>query len=180
MTAVRWTHGFWAERYALCRDTVVPEMKKALLAPENAACLVNFRIGAGLEQGAHQGTHWSDGDCYKWIEAMAWLYAVDRDPELDREMDAWIELIAQTQAADGYISTQIQLDPTKQRWENLNHHELYNMGHLLTAASVHAQATGKTNFLSVARKVADYLEGVFRHALPNWLIWTSILPTSWA
>ena len=91
MTSVRWTRGFWADRYALCRDTVVPEMKKALLAPENAACLTNFRIGAGLEKGPHQGTYWGDGDCYKWIEAMAWLYAIDRDPALDREMDDWID-----------------------------------------------------------------------------------------
>lgn len=161
MASVRWTQGFWADRYALCRETVVPEMKKALLAPENTACLVNFRIAAGLEKGPHRGTDWSDGDCYKWIEALAWLYAISRDPALDREMDAWIELIAKSQAPDGYLSTQIQLDPKKKRWENLNHHELYNMGHLMTAASVHAQATGKTSFLAVARKVADYLDGVF-------------------
>ena len=167
MTSVRWTKGFWADRYALCRDTVVPEMKKALLASENTARLVNFRIAAGLEKGSHQGTDWSDGDCYKWIEAMAWLYAINRDPGLDREMDAWIELIAKTQAPDGYISTQVQLDPTKKRWENLHHHELYNMGHLLTAASVHAQATGKGNFLGVARKVADYLDGVFSPRPPE-------------
>ena len=167
MAAVRWTSGFWADRYALCRDTVVPEMKKALLAPENSACLVNFRIGAGLEQGKHLGTHWSDGDCYKWLEALAWLYAVRPDPVLDDEMQTWIELIAKTQAADGYISTQVQLDPSRTRWENLHHHELYNMGHLMTAASVHYQATGKKDFLAVARKVADYLEGVFAPRPPE-------------
>lgn len=167
MTAVRWTQGFWAERYALCREVVVPEMKQALLAPENTARLVNFRIAAGLEQGPHQGTFWSDGDCYKWIEAMAWLYAIQPDPVLDREMDTWIDLIAKTQAVDGYISTQIQLDPSKNRWENLHHHELYNMGHLMTAASVHVHATGKENFLTVARKVADYLDGVFAPRPPE-------------
>lgn len=167
MTAVRWTKGFWAERYALCRQTVVPEMKKALLAPDNSACLVNFRIAAGLEQGPHLGTHWSDGDCYKWIEALAWLYAIDRHPDLDREMDYWIDLIARSQAPDGYINTQIQLAPDKARWENLHHHELYNMGHLMTAASVHWQATRKENFLAVARKVADYLERVFSPRSPE-------------
>ena len=167
INAVRWTRGFWAERYALCRDTLVPEMKKALLDTSNSACLVNFRVGAGLEQGAHRGREWSDGDCYKWIEAMAWLYAVNRDPALDKEMDTWIELIARTQAPDGYISTQIQLNPAKKRWENLHNHELYNMGHLMTAASVHAQATGKKNFLAVAIKVADYLDGVFSPRPPE-------------
>ena len=73
----------------------------------------------------------------------------------------------QDAGADGYISTQIQLDPAKKRWENLNHHELYNMGHLMTAASVHAQATGKQTFLAVARKVADYLDGVFSPRPPE-------------
>lgn len=167
MRAVRWTTGFWAEREALCRNIIVPEMKKALLAPDNSACLVNFRIGAGLEKGEHQGTDWGDGDCYKWIEAMAWLYATVPSPDLDREMDEWIERIAKTQAPDGYISTQIQLDPSKKRWENLHHHELYNMGHLMTAASVHAEATGKDNFLKLARKVADYLDGVFSPRPPE-------------
>ncbi|MCX6618866.1 MAG: glycoside hydrolase family 127 protein, partial [Acidobacteria bacterium] len=161
MRAVRWTQGFWADRHALCKNTIVPEMKKALLSPDNSACLVNFRIGAGLEKGPHQGTNWSDGDCYKWIEAMAWLYAIDPDPALDKEMDTWIDLIAKTQAPDGYISTQIQLDPARKRWDNLQNHELYNMGHLLTAAAAHTQATGKRNFLEVARKAAQYLYGVF-------------------
>jgi DUF1680 family protein len=36
------------------------------------------------------------------------------------------------------------------------------MGHLLTAACIHHRATGKDSFLSVARKLADYLYGVFQ------------------
>jgi uncharacterized protein len=44
---------------------------------------------------------------------------------------------------------------------NLNHHELYNMGHLLTAACIHHRVTGKNNFLNVARKLADHLCTVF-------------------
>lgn len=161
MRAVRWTEGFWADRYALCRRTMLPEMKKALLNPENAACLINFRIAAGLEEGGHIGANWSDGDCYKWLEALAWMDALQPDPALEKEMDAWIEVIARAQAPDGYINTQIQLDPTKGRWEKRAHHELYNMGHLLTAASAHYAATGKTNFLAVGRKAADYLDRLF-------------------
>lgn len=157
----RWTAGFWADRFELCHRTVLPKMKEALLHPENSACLSNFRVGAGLEQGGHRGTNWSDGDCYKWLEAMACVYAVTHDRDLDREMDYWIDLIARTQAPDGYISTQTQLNPKKNRWEARSYHELYNMGHLMTAACVHHAATGKTTFLEVARKTADYLDGVF-------------------
>jgi len=158
---VRWTSGFWAERFDLCHETVIPKMKEALLNPKNSARLSNFRVGAGLEQGGHCGVNWSDGDCYKWIEAMARVYAVTRDDELDREMDYWIDLIARTQAPDGYICTQTQLNPNKERWAMRTYHELYNMGHLMTVACVHHQATGKTTFLDVARKLADYLDKVF-------------------
>ncbi len=162
MAAARWTDGFWADRFRLCDETVIWKMKEALEHPDNSACLSNFRVGAGLEEGAHRGTNWSDGDCYKWLEAMAHVYAVTGSPELDHELDYWIELIGKTQAEDGYLSTQTQLNPAKQRWARPQLHELYNFGHLLTAASVHRWATGKTNFVAIARKAADYLYELFR------------------
>jgi hypothetical protein len=159
--AVRWTDGFWGDRFRLCQEMILPKMKEALLAPDNAAQLVNFRVAAGLEEGGHRGVNWSDGDCYKWIEAMAHVYALTGDEALDREMDAWIDLIARSQAADGYLGTQTQLNPKKDRWGARGFHELYNMGHLMTAAAVHHEATGKDSFLAVARKVGDYLYTVF-------------------
>ncbi len=162
MNAARWTSGFWAERFALCRDVVLPKMKEALENPQNAAWLGNFRVAAGIEPGGHRGTNWSDGDCYKWLEAMAHVYAVDPRPQLDREMDYWIDLIARSQEDDGYLCTQVQLDPQKERWGRRHYHELYNMGHLMTAAAAHRRATGKENFVAVARKLADYLYGVFQ------------------
>lgn len=73
------------------------------------------------------------------------------------ELDELIDIVAKAQDPDGYICTQIQLNPGKERWQYRHHHKLYNMGHLLTAASVHHRVTGKGNFLSVARKLADYL-----------------------
>lgn len=162
MTAARWTNGFWGERFKLCHETVIPKMKEALEHPDNSACLSNFRVGAGLEEGKHRGTNWSDGDCYKWLETMAHVYAITRDPELDREMDHWIALIAKTQCKNGYISTQTQLNPEKKPWAHPQLHELYNFGHLLTAASVHHRATGKDCFVVIACKAADYLYDLFQ------------------
>jgi len=156
----RWTGGFWGERWEQdCRVTI-PTMKQVLELSTNSATFYNLRVAAGEMQGRFFGTNWGDGDCYKWIEAAASIYALNHDPELDRQMDEIIAVIAKAQAPDGYISTQIQLTD-KGRWTNLNHHELYNMGHLLTAACIHHRVTGKTNFLNVARKVADYLCTVF-------------------
>ncbi|MGQ9573878.1 MAG: glycoside hydrolase family 127 protein [Thermoguttaceae bacterium] len=167
LDAARWTEGFWADRFRLCHTTVLPKMNQALEDPQNGACLSNFRVAAGLEPGMHRGTNWSDGDCYKWIEAMAHVYAVTRDEALDRQMDGWIDLIAKSQAEDGYLATQTQLDPRKKRWGARVYHELYNMGHLMTAACVHYRATGKESFLLVARRVAEYLDGVFKPRPPE-------------
>jgi DUF1680 family protein len=158
--AVRWTEGFWAERFDLCRRTIVPNLHRVMMMPANSANFCNFQIAAGLRQGKFFGNDWGDGDCYKWIEAAAAVYHVTCDAELDRQMDELIAVIAKAQAPDGYISTQIQLTDRK-RWQDLKFHELYNMGHLLTAACIHRRATGKDNFLAVARKLADYLCTVF-------------------
>jgi hypothetical protein len=135
-------------------------MLRVMEKPDNSANFNNLEIAAGIKRGEFIGNHWSDGDCYKWIEAAAYVYSITRDEQLDRTMDEKIAVIAKAQAPDGYISTQIQLTG-KQRWQDLRHHELYNMGHLLTAACTHHRATGKTNFLEIARKVGDYLDGVF-------------------
>jgi len=158
---VKWTEGFWAEKVDLCKRATLPSVEAALLDDHNGAQLINFKIAAGLGQGKNRGTDWSDGDCYKWIEAMAFMFALTGDNELDRKMDYWIGVIAKAQAPDGYISTNIQLDPNKKRWEDVQHHALYNMGHLITAACSHKRATGKDSFLNVAQKVADYLYKVF-------------------
>jgi len=158
--AVRWTEGFWAERFDLCRTVMVPNMYRVMMNPKNSANFCNLQIAAGVRQGEFFGNNWSDGDCYKWIEAAASIYDITHDKELDRQMDELIAVIAKAQAPDGYISTQMQLTGRK-RWEALQFHELYNMGHLLTAACIHHRATGKDNFLNVARKLGDYLITVF-------------------
>jgi DUF1680 family protein len=167
LDAVRWTKGFWADRFELCRNTVIPKMKEALEHADNSARLSNFCVAAGLEEGGHRGVDWSDGDCYKWLEAMARVHAVTREDGLDREMDEWIGLIAKAQDADGYINTQVQLDPAGKRWTFRRRHELYNLGHLFTAASVHYRATGKDSFLAVARRAADCEYRAFAHRPPE-------------
>lgn len=160
--AARWTDGFWADRFRLCGSATVPAVYQALLDPANSEHLANFRIAAGLEPGSYRSTDWSDGDCYKWIEAAALVYEANRDPALGTVMDEWIAVIAKAQRPDGFISTNALLRPDRQPLDVPYTHQLYNMGHLLTAACVHYRATGKDDFLRVAVRTADFLDHAFR------------------
>jgi len=165
-TASRWTGGFWKRRFDACQKVGLAGMREALESDGNGARLSNFRIAGRAESGEHKGAFWSDGDVCKFIETMAHVYGVTGDPALDTQMDAEIAHIAAAQDADGYVSTQVQLTD-KERWTNIHHHELYNMGHLMTAACVHHQVTGKRSFLDIAIRLADYLHATFMPRPPE-------------
>jgi DUF1680 family protein len=158
---VRWTDGFWGRRFEQCRRVVTPNLWRVMQLPDNAATFHDLRMAAGLApKGQPGGTKWSDGDCHKCIETMAHLFEVSGDEELDRLMDEAIDVVAKAQQPDGYLSSWVQLRGVD-RWGDLNYHELYNMGHLMTAACVHHRATGKDSYLKVATRVGDYLHQLF-------------------
>jgi uncharacterized protein len=126
----------------------------------------NFRIAAGEVAGKHRGPPWNDGDSYKWLEAVAAVYAVTRDPALDKQMDEYIRLITKTQRADGYLHTPVLIrerngEPGPGMFGDRFDFEMYNLGHLMTAACLHHKATGKDSLLNVAKKAADFLVVTF-------------------
>ncbi|MFB3826773.1 MAG: glycoside hydrolase family 127 protein [Bryobacteraceae bacterium] len=159
LNEVRWTGGFWAERFETVRRNALPVILEAIGNPANGAQYASFVKGPNLD--VKRLNWWSDGDVYKTVEAMALVWASTKDPALDRRMDEMISAFAAAQEPDGYISTPIRLKRAE-RWQLLNHHELYNMGHLMTAACTHYRMTGKKNFLDVAIKVGDYLHATFQ------------------
>jgi hypothetical protein len=168
---VRWTGGFWADRFETCRSAIVPAMGRLMDGTDRSQFLQNFRIAAGLAAGRHRGPAWNDGDYYKWLEAAAAVYAVTKDAGLDRRMDAAIEVIAKAQRADGYLHTPVLVkarngEPARPFEDRLNF-EMYNLGHLFTAACVHHRATEKKALLDVAVKAADFLCVAFRDPTPE-------------
>lgn len=178
---VHWTDGFWAERFNLCHDVMIPNMWTLLDDPDTSHSYQNFLVAAGIVKGEHHGPTWHDGDFYKWLEAVAYTYAITKDEKLDRQMDEIIEVIGKVQRKDGYIHTPViidELNNTQQNAEFKNRldFETYNMGHLMTCASVHYQATGKTTLLDIAEKSADYLCGVYK-AHPEKLANNAICPS---
>jgi DUF1680 family protein len=169
---VTWGKGFWAERFETCRKDLVPSMTRIMQGTEYSQFLHNFRIAAGVEEGKHRGPAWNDGDCYKWLEAVAAVYAAKPDKELDQLMDEAVRVIARAQRADGYLHTPVLIknrngDAGAKPFQDRLNFEPYNLGHLLTAACVHHRATGKSDLLNVAIKAADFLDRAFKDPTPE-------------
>ncbi len=156
----QWTEGFWADKWKQAEKVMVPYMGN-LLKGDIGHGLNNFKIAAGLKEGKHQGEWWHDGDFYKWMEASMYIYAINKDEKILNDLDEIIAIIAKAQRTNGYLSTPSIIDESIKPFSNRRYHELYNSGHLLTSACIHYRVTGKTNFLDIAVKHADYLYQLF-------------------
>jgi len=104
---------------------------------------------------------WQDGDFYKWMEASVYVYAQNKDEKIIEELDGYIDIIKKAQDADGYIHTKVQTVEDMHRFGDRQYHEMYNFGHLYTSACIHNRITGKTNFLDIAIKSANFLYNKF-------------------
>jgi DUF1680 family protein len=161
----QWTEGFWAEKFKMAEEIMIPHMG-TIFKGDIGFAYDNFKIAAGLKEGEAGGKWWHDGDFYKWMEANMYIYAQNGNEKLMDDLDEIIEVIGKAQEPDGYLSTHVQILGVP-RWESIQHHELYNIGHLYTAASIHYRVTGKTNFLEIAIKNADYIYSVFQPQNPD-------------
>lgn len=90
----QWTDGFWADKFKLCEETMVPYMGE-ILKGDIGHGYNNFKIAAGLKEGKHGGSPWHDGDLYKWMEASVYVYSINKDPQIIEELDEIIAVIAQ-------------------------------------------------------------------------------------
>lgn len=157
---------FWTHYINLVRDVVVPYQWDALndripgVEPSHA--IQNFKIAAGETSGEFHGMVFQDSDVAKWLEAVAYLLATKRDPEMEKIADDVIDVIAKAQHEDGYLNTYFTLKEPGKRWTNLAEcHELYCAGHMIEAAAAYFQATGKRKILDVVCKFADHINEVF-------------------
>jgi len=134
----------------------------------------NFLIAGKQKTGEVRGQMpFDDTDVYKIIEGASNTLISAPNPKLDRVLDSLIAIVKIGQEKDGYLTTWRTINPAKppapwvpviegKRWESLQiSHECYNSGHLIEAAVVHFEATGKRNFLDIAIKNADLLVKTF-------------------
>ena len=114
--AVKWTGGFWGDRFNVLSHTTIWDMWNTWDTPwetldekgaHGSNGFRNFEVAAGTVQGKHHGPPFHDGDMYKWLEACATVYAISKDPKLDALMDRFIEQVRLSQRNDGYIHTPV-------------------------------------------------------------------------
>jgi hypothetical protein len=158
-TAVKISDSFWSARQETNRVASIPVSLDNL---EKAGNLNNFRLAARGVTNGFSGPVFMDSDVYKAIEAASFSLATHPDPQLEARLDLIILLITAAQQPDGYLDTYYLVKEPGRRWTNLRDcHELYCAGHLIEAAVAHFQATGKTNLLDVAIKLAGQIDSVF-------------------
>ncbi len=153
---------FWDRYVRLVRDVIIPyqwdAMNDRIPDAEPSHCLENFKIAAGRKKGEFYGAVFQDTDIAKWLEAVGFSLAAERDGELEQTADAVIDLIADAQQPDGYLDTYFIIKEPKGRWQNLcEGHELYTAGHMMEAAAAYYQGTGKRKFLDVTLRLADLI-----------------------
>ena len=170
----KWTGGFWGEKFESCHNTMLSNLWGLYSDPDKVPAFINLQITAGLKDGQYKGSRWLDGDFFKWLEAVAYVYAVTKDEKLNRQMDEIIKVIGEAQEKDGYITTHMTL-AKKKRFHDIRDHETYNMGHLMTAACIHYRATGKTNLLQIAKKAGDCLYNTFMNTDRHFIGYSSIM-----
>ena len=118
---------------------------------------------------------------YKWMESAIYTAYQTDNQLLKEEIENYIDLIGRAQQSDGYLSTkQIIGERTGNgvsRMGDINDFEVYNFGHMFTAACVHKRITGKDNFLAIAAKTADYLEHLYEEAERTGEVQTAVCPS---
>ncbi|HET8829616.1 MAG TPA: beta-L-arabinofuranosidase domain-containing protein, partial [Pelobium sp.] len=141
MEDVRWTGGFWGDRFEVCRTAMIPGIWDTYMDADVSHAFRNFEIAAGLDTGQHKGPSFHDGDFYKVLEGVANMYAITKDKKLDQMMDKAIAVIAKSQRADGYIYTKAMIEQRntgeKNQFQDRLSFEAYNIGHLMTDGCVH-------------------------------------------
>lgn len=149
---VQITDSFWSPKLRVYRERTLPHSWRYLEQELRA-----LRKAAGeTVQGELNGT-WGEANLYKVLETAACSLAQFPDADLERKMDEIISLAARAQQPDGYLHAFVT-NANKQPWDPEfldGSHDGYVLGHLLEAALEYQAATGKDNFLAIARKAAD-------------------------
>ena len=170
---VKLDNGFWAPRMEQWASTTANDVLDKF---EKDGILANFdSVAAGKRDiGKHVGPPWYDGLIYETIRGISDLLILYPDPVLESRLDTIITHIIAAQASEptGYINTYTQLNCNDQRWGKNGgklrwQHDVYNSGCLVEAGIHFYRATGKTDLLEAATKLANYMYEIMG-PVPKW------------
>ncbi len=169
---------FWLPRLQTQKKTLVPfSLEKTEPAVENLRRVGAYLRGEKVTE-RFTGPYYVASDLFKVMEGAACLLTLEKDAELEKQMDEIIDVIAAAQAPDGYLYEHHILPEHLRNPSNyagktpysyvVHSHELYNMGHMYEAAIAYYRATGKRKWLDVAEKNARHINKVFFEGDPNY------------
>ena len=165
--------GFWGPRMEQWATVTANDVLNKF---ERDGILANFdSVAAGKRDiGKHVGPPWYDGLIYETIRGISDMLILYPDPVLESRLDTIITHIiaAQDNEPTGYINTYTQLTCNNQRWGKNGgklrwQHDVYNSGCLVEAGIHFYKATGKTELLEAATKLANYMYDVMGPS-PKW------------
>jgi DUF1680 family protein len=157
ITAVTVEDSFWSPKLTIYRENTIPHSWKYIDGNIKA-----LRKIAGLSEEPGDTGLWTEANLHKFIETVAYSLSLHPDPELEKQLDEVISVLAAAQRPDGYIHAHVTIKNLT-AWDNLYHqHDGYVAGHLYEAAVAHFSVTGKRTLLDVACKSADQ---AYRHFL---------------
>lgn len=165
------TDNFWLPRLQTQKKTLVPfSLEKTEPAVENLRRVGAYLRGEKVTE-RFTGPYYVASDLFKVMEGAACLLTLEKDAELEKQMDEIIDVIAAAQAPDGYLYEHHILPKELRNPHNyagntpysyvVHSHELYNMGHMYEGAVAYYRATGKRKWLDVAEKNAKHINKVF-------------------
>ena len=161
---------FWLPRLELQKETLIPfSFGKMEPAVENIRRIGEY-LKTGKEQPLLRLARFVGSDLFKVMEGAAYLLSLERDPELEKQMDEIIDLIIAAQCEDGYYYEPLTVPDSMypRAWDSyigtekysfvVHSHELYDMGHMYEAAVAYYKATGKKKWLDMAEKNAKHIK----------------------
>ena len=148
--------GFWKDRYCLNLETSIYAVKK-VFQDSGRFDAVRFIDG-------NKNIHvYYDSDVAKWIEAVAYILANNREKYADLEefCDDLIASMVAHQREDGYFNSYFQQVEPTEAFKRRNDHELYCAGHIIEAAIAYDKYTSKGELLGLAKRYVACIRKAF-------------------
>jgi DUF1680 family protein len=152
---------FWSPKLKLWQEVTV---RDCFAKFANEGTFTNFDRVRDGKKGGHNGPPWYDGLVYEMIRASSDFLISHPDRALKQQVAGYIQQISNAAAVstNGYIETWTELMAPNHGWglnggNDVEQHELYNAGALIDAGVHWYRATGQTDLLKVAVKMANIM-----------------------